>query len=101
MVAEAITLGVPLNAPVEVLKLMPLGAAGEIAKLAIAPPVELIVKPVATVLTVLLSDDDERVKAGAARVAGKTAIISPESAELVTEVAPATVKKFATTPVNV
>jgi hypothetical protein len=34
-------------------------------------------------------------------VAGKTAIISPESAELVTEVAPATVKKFAATPVNV
>jgi hypothetical protein len=34
-------------------------------------------------------------------VAGKTAITSPEPAELVTEVAPATVKKFAATPVNV
>ena len=34
-------------------------------------------------------------------VSGKTAIISPELAELVTEVAPATVKKFAATPVNV
>jgi hypothetical protein len=33
--------------------------------------------------------------------AGKTAVITPEFAELVTEVAPATVKKFALTPVNV
>jgi hypothetical protein len=94
-------LGVPLNAPVEVLKLMPAGAAGEIAKLAISPPVELIVKPVATVLTVLLSEDDERVKAGAARVAGKTAVITPELAEFATELAPATVKKLAVTPVRV
>jgi hypothetical protein len=37
-----------------------------ILKLAIAPPVELIVKPVAAVLTVLLSEDVERVNAGAA-----------------------------------
>ena len=37
-----------------------------IAKLVIAPPVELIVKPVATVLTVIVSDEEERVKAGAA-----------------------------------
>ena len=36
-----------------------------------------------------------------ASVAGKTATISPEFAELVTEVAPATVKKSALTPVNV
>jgi hypothetical protein len=36
------------------------------AKLAMAPPVELIVNPVATVLTVRVSDDDESVKAGAA-----------------------------------
>jgi uncharacterized protein (DUF2336 family) len=73
--------GVPLNAPEEVSKLMPAGAAGVIAKLAITPPVELILKPVATVFTVLLSDVDERVKAGAARVEGKTAVISPEFAE--------------------
>ena len=33
--------------------------------------------------------------------AGKIAVISPEFAELVTEVAPATVKKSALTPVNV
>jgi hypothetical protein len=37
-----------------------------IAKLAIAPPVELIVKPVAAVLTVRASVVDERVKAGMA-----------------------------------
>ena len=94
-------LGVPLNAPVEVLKLMPAGAAGEIAKLAILPPVELTVKPVATVLTVLLSDVEVRVKAGAARVEGKLAVIKPEFAEWVTEVAPATVKKLEVTPVRV
>ena len=34
-------------------------------------------------------------------VAGKIAVISPEFAELVTEVAPATVKKSALTPFNV
>jgi hypothetical protein len=48
-----------------VLKLIPAGAAGEIAKLAITPPVEVIVKPVAAVLTVTSSVDEERVKAGA------------------------------------
>ena len=36
------------------------------AKLAMAPPVELIVNPVAAVLTVRVSDELERVKAGAA-----------------------------------
>jgi hypothetical protein len=46
---------------------MPAGIA-LIAKLAMVPPVELIVKPVAAVLTVLVSDVEERVKAGAARV---------------------------------
>jgi hypothetical protein len=40
-----------------------------IAKLAIVPPVETIVKPVAVVLTILVSDDEERVKVGAARAA--------------------------------
>ena len=33
--------------------------------------------------------------------AGKTAVITPELAELLTEVAPSTVKKLALTPVNV
>jgi hypothetical protein len=51
-----------------VLKLIPAGVA-LIPKLAMAPPVEEIVNPVATVLTVLVSDEAERVKAGAARVA--------------------------------
>ena len=64
MIAEATALGVPLNAPVEVLKFMPLGAAGEIAKLAIAPPVEFRVNPVAAVFAALTSDEDERVKTG-------------------------------------
>ena len=34
-------------------------------------------------------------------VAGNVAVITPEFAEWLTEVAPATVKKFAFTPVNV
>ena len=55
----------PVNAPVVVLKLIP-GGVALIAKLAIAPPVELIVKPVAAVFTVRVSEEDERVKAGAA-----------------------------------
>jgi len=64
-VALATVVGVPVSAPVNVLKLIPAGVA-LIAKLAIAPPVELILNPVAAVLTVLVSDDDESVKAGAA-----------------------------------
>jgi hypothetical protein len=47
------------------LKLIP-GGVALIAKLAIAPPVELIVKPVAAVFTVRVSVVDERVKAGRA-----------------------------------
>jgi hypothetical protein len=39
------------------------------AKLAIAPPVEFAVNPVAAVFTVLLSVDAESVKAGAASTA--------------------------------
>ena len=54
-----------MSAPVEVLKLIPAGVA-LIAKLAIAPPVELMVNPVAAVLTVRVSEAEERVKAGAA-----------------------------------
>ena len=65
MVALATVVGVPVSAPVDVSKLIPAGVA-LMAKLAMAPPVELIVNPVAAVLTVLVSDDAERVKAGAA-----------------------------------
>jgi hypothetical protein len=54
-----------VSAPVVVLKLIP-GGVALIAKLAIAPPVELMVKPVAAVLTVRVSVVDERVKAGSA-----------------------------------
>ena len=60
-----------MSAPVEVLKLIP-GGVALIAKLAMAPPVELIVNPVAAVLTVRVSEEEERVKAGAAS-AGATA----------------------------
>jgi len=56
---------VPVSAPVVVLKLIP-GGIALIAKFAIAPPVELIVKPVAAVLTVRDSVADERAKAGRA-----------------------------------
>ena len=65
-VAVATEVGVPVSAPVEVLKLIPAGVA-LIAKLAIAPPVDEMVKPVATMFAVRVSDKDERVKAGAAR----------------------------------
>jgi hypothetical protein len=54
-----------VSAPVVRLKLIPAGVA-LIAKLAMAPPVEEIVKPVAAVLTVRFSEELERVKAGAA-----------------------------------
>jgi hypothetical protein len=54
-----------------VLKLIPAGVA-LIAKLAMVPPVDEMVKPVAAVSTVLVSDELERVKAGAAS-AGATA----------------------------
>ena len=63
--APATIFGVPDRAPVLVLKLIPAGVA-LIAKLAMAPPVERIVNPTAAVFTVLLSIDEERVKAGAA-----------------------------------
>jgi hypothetical protein len=66
VVAVATAVGVPVKAPVDVLKLMPAGVA-LIAKLAIKPPVEEIVKPVASMFAVRVSDKDERVKTGAAR----------------------------------
>ena len=71
MVADATVLGVPLKAPVVVLKLIP-GGVALILKLAIAPPVELIVNPVAAVSTVLLSVEEDKVNAGAAGTAAVT-----------------------------
>ena len=66
--AAVTEVGVPEKAPVVVLKLIPLGADGEIAKLATGPPVEMTVNPVANVLTVRVSEDADSVKAGAAKV---------------------------------
>ena len=43
---------------------MPAGAAGEIAKLATAPPVEVTVKPVAAAFTVTVSLEVESVNNG-------------------------------------
>jgi hypothetical protein len=74
VVALATVVGVPVSAPVDVLKLIPAGVA-LMAKLAMAPPVELIVNPVAAVLTVLVSEDDERVKAGAATLSVSVIVI--------------------------
>ena len=74
MVALATVVGVPVSAPVDVLKLIPAGVA-LMAKLAMAPPVESIVNPVAAVLTVLVSEDDERVKAGAATLSVSVIVI--------------------------
>jgi hypothetical protein len=52
---------------VDVLNVRPAGAAGEIAYESIAPPEEVIVYPVIALLTVLVSDELESVKAGAAK----------------------------------
>ena len=61
---------------------MPAGAAGEMEKVA-GPPVEVTVKPVANVLTVLVSVDADKVKAGmAGGGGGGTAVaIEDETAE--------------------
>jgi hypothetical protein len=64
-VEAAIVVGAPDRVPVEVSKLIPVGVA-EIAKLAINPPVELVVNAVPDVKYVRVSDEDERVNAGAA-----------------------------------
>jgi hypothetical protein len=56
-------IGVPVSAPVDVLKLIP-GGVASIAKLVIGPPVEVTVNPVATSLTFFVSAEEERVKAG-------------------------------------
>jgi hypothetical protein len=53
-----------------VLKLIPAGVA-LMAKLAMAPPVEEMVNPVAAVLTVRVSEEAESVKAGAATLTVK------------------------------
>ena len=78
--AVATVVGVPLKAPVEVLKLIPAGAAGEIAKVAMAPPVEWMVKPPAGVFTMQDSEEAEwawRVKAGSRPPSnlGNTAVV--------------------------
>lgn len=66
-VADATVVGVPVSAPVEVLNVSPAGAAGEMEYEAIVPPAEAsIVYPAIALLTVLVSEDDESVKAGAA-----------------------------------
>ena len=76
--------------------------AGEIEKLAIAPPVDVTVYPLRTVPTLCSSVVEDRVNAGAASaVAGKMAVTTPELASWVTDVAPVTVKKLAVTPVSV
>jgi hypothetical protein len=74
---------------------MPAGVA-LIAKLAMVPPVELMVNPVATMFAVRVSEEEERVKAGAARVGagagagastagggggGENVVIAPEIVE--------------------
>jgi hypothetical protein len=64
VVVDATVLGVPVRAPVDVLKLIP-GGVVLIAKLEMAPPVdELTVNPVAAEFTVLLSDDEDKVNTG-------------------------------------
>ena len=60
-------MGVPESNPVAVLNVIPAGAAGEMAQLAIAPPVEEMVYPEIALLTILVSDVDESVNAGAER----------------------------------
>jgi hypothetical protein len=67
-VALCVAVGVPVKSPVAVLKVVPEGAAGEIAKLAIVPPVDVIVYPEIDVFTVLVSAIALNVNAGAASV---------------------------------
>jgi len=63
--AAATEVGVPVSAPVVVSKLIPAGADGEISNPSIAPPVELIVNPIAAVFALRVSEEKERVKVGA------------------------------------
>ena len=55
-----------MSSPVVVLKVRPVGAAGEIEYEEIAPPEDEMVYPDIAVSTTLLSEDGERVKAGTA-----------------------------------
>ena len=64
MVAPAIVVGAPVRVPVEVSKLIPAGVA-EMEKLAISPPVELVVNAVPDVKYVRVAEDEDRVNAGA------------------------------------
>ena len=61
--AVATVVGVPVKAPVDVLKLIPAGVAS-IAKLAMVPPVGVTVNPVAAVFLAIVSVEDERVNEG-------------------------------------
>jgi hypothetical protein len=65
VVAFCIAVGVPERSPVAVLKVVPAGSEGEIAKLAIVPPVEEMLYPEIEEFTVLVSAIDESVKTGA------------------------------------
>ena len=51
VVADCALVGLPDNSPVEVLKDMPVGAAGLIEKLVISPPVDFTVNPAAEPFT--------------------------------------------------
>ena len=68
--------------PVVVLKLIP-GGVALIVNLEMAPPVELMVKPVAAVFFILVSVDDERVKAGAVGATVKVKVLAVEPEALV------------------
>jgi hypothetical protein len=74
---------VPESKPVEVLKVSPAGAVGEMEYEAIAPPEEVIVYPVIALFTVLVSEDDESVKAGAANGASVGATTTTGTAPVV------------------
>jgi len=80
---------------------MPAGTEGEIAKLVIAPPVELTLNPVAAVLTALTSDEVERVKAGAAIVDVAETVAAPFAKPLRIVVIVTTDEVFAATPITV
>ena len=73
----------PESKPVEVLKVSPAGAVGEMEYEAIAPPDEVTVYPVIALLTVLVSEAEERVKAGAASGAAADATTTTGTALVV------------------
>jgi hypothetical protein len=68
VVGLCLDVGVPVSNPVEELNVVPAGAAGEMAKLEIAPPVDVMVYPEIALFTVFVSATDERANAGAAIV---------------------------------